>query len=316
MENKKSFGTLAVVSNDLLSDILNKSEIVVRDEVSTSSFNSILNSFYEHGKFIYDDCSLVAINSDERVLRRDESGEENINFADCISGNYVVDDEPIGGVFTINRGSDEFLLVTKKFIDNALRLQENMKYLADCFKGDYSETEFANKYSMSEEIIKLRQQLQETEARLAEAEEPDFKTLGKKLNARSIEVRSGKRIRSQAVMLSLAIQGKTTNEIADVLSQQGYGNSCAAISRALSVIQPEDKDRLRGIMDSCPDEFGDVTDEDFEKWYSVRHKKAMKSYKKKLITQRVKAEMEKEFSETVIEEDTYNILAFRGSESL
>ena len=65
-------------------------------------------------------------------------------------------------------------------------------------------------------------------------------------------------------------------------------------------------------MDSCPDEFGDVTDEDFEKWYSARHEKAMKSYKKKLITQRVKAEMEKEFSETVIEDDTDNNFGIQG----
>lgn len=300
MENKNGFGTLAVVSNDLLSDILNKSEIVVRDEVSVSAFNNILNSFYKNGKFIYDDCSLIAINSQESVLHKAKAEDENKNLIDCINGNYIVSDEPIGGVFTID-GDDNLFLVTKKFVDDSLRIQENMRYLADCFKGDYSEEEFVHRRDMGEEIIKLRQQLQAAEAKLAEAQEPDFRILGKKLSERSIEVRSGKRIKAQAVMLSLAIKGKKPNEIAGVLAERGYGNSLGAISRALSVVKQEDKDRLRGIMNSCPDEFSDVTDDDFEKWYSVKHEKALKSYKKKLLTKRLKEEIEKELSDDVVE---------------
>lgn len=153
----------------------------------------------------------------------------------------------------------------------------------------------------TEEVMKLRQQLQATEAKLAEAQEPDFRALGKKLSERSIEVRSEKRIKAQAVMLSLAIKGEKPNEIAGVLAERGYGNSLGAISRALSVVKQEDKDRLRGIMNSCPDEFSDVTDDDFEKWYSVKHEKALKSYKKKLLTKRLKEEIEKELSDDVAE---------------
>ena len=69
----------------------------------------------------------------------------------------------------------------------------------------------------------------------------------------------------------------------------------------LGALQPEDKKRFKGIINSCPDEFDDLTDADFEKWYSTRHEKALKSYKKKLINQRVKAEVEKEFSQGLTE---------------
>lgn len=151
----------------------------------------------------------------------------------------------------------------------------------------------------TEEVIKLRQQLQAAEAKLNA--EPDMKALGRMLNAKSAQVRGEKRIKSQAVILSCAIRGKSPSEISDVLAERGYGNSLAVVSRALSVLQPDDKERLKDIMNSCPDEFSDVTDDDFEKWYSARHEKALKSYKKKLINQRVKAEVEKEFSQGLTE---------------
>lgn len=290
---KGKFETLAVVSNDLISDLLNQAEIVVRKDLAIASFNDILSGFYENGKFVYEDCSLIAINSQEDNLRRAESEDDNKEWIDYICGNYIVNDEPVGGAFDIE--DDNLVLVTKEFVNNALKMQENMKYLAEHFKGDGS----GFKESMSEEVIRLRQQLQEAEAKLNA--EPDMKALGRVLNAKSAQVRGEKRIKSQAVILSCAIRGRSSNEIADILAERGFGNSSAAISRALSVLNPEDKDRLRGIMSACPDEFEGLTGDDFEKWFSRKHEKALRSYKKKLINKRVKAEVEKEFSQGLVE---------------
>lgn len=65
-------------------------------------------------------------------------------------------------------------------------------------------------------------------------------------------------------------------------------------------MQLEDKERLKNIMSSCPDEFDGLTNDDFESRYSVKHEKALKVYKK-LINQRVKVEVEKKFSQGLTE---------------
>lgn len=178
-------------------------------------------------------------------------------------------------------------------IDGAVSIKEQLEDLIKAFNSMTVPVE------NTEEIMKLRQQLQEAEAKLNA--EPDMKALGRILNAKSAQVRGEKRIKSQAVILSCAIRGRSSNEIADILAERGFGNSSAAISRGLSVLNPEDKDRLKGIMSACPDEFEGLTGDDFERWFSGKHEKALSSYKKKLINRRVKAEVEKEFSQGLVE---------------
>lgn len=144
----------------------------------------------------------------------------------------------------------------------------------------------------SEEVDKLRQQLAETKEKLRLAEQKDLRLLGRELSRRSAEVRSGKRVRAQALMLSLSIRGKTTAEIADALAERGYGNTNTTILKALSARQPEDKERLRGIMQACPDEFDGITEDDFRHWFDERCRKAAKACKKRELKRRLENEID------------------------
>lgn len=89
----------------------------------------------------------------------------------------------------------------------------------------------------------------------------------------SMRVRTAKKDRTFALILSMSLHNKSTCSISEELKSQGLGNSGTHIARALSVLKDGDKARLRGIISSHPEMFEGVSDEDFEAWFADRYKR-------------------------------------------
>lgn len=93
----------------------------------------------------------------------------------------------------------------------------------------------------------------------------------------SMRVRTAKKDRTFALILSMSLHNKSTYSISEELKSQGLGNSGTHIARALSVLKDGDKARLRGIISSHPEMFEGVSDEDFEAWFADRYKRLKKA---------------------------------------
>lgn len=220
-----------------------------------------------------------------------------------VTGDYCYEGKRVTGVQTTTWGRE--CLITKDVLAELLRksnhcdaLEKSTGYLMKCIKEGALSKKGCSDNATNAEVESLKKELSEARSKIAIQDArirelsawqatPDFTDLRKELAQRSVEVRRKKCMLGTAVALSCAIKGIPTKEITGILLERHLSGSPSFISKALSVRDKKDKERLINIMNAHPEEFEGLEEADFEKWYDERYRKVMNAARKRRITKAV-----------------------------